>query len=117
MDAVLQDLRYALRTLRRSPGFAAVTIVTLALGIGANTAMFQLLDAVVWRRLPVANPHELVEIRVDDMTHARGTWLREASLTNPIWEQLRRDRDVFAGLLAWADEPLEISTTGAMRKA
>jgi putative ABC transport system permease protein len=117
MDAVLQDLRYAVRGLRQSPTFAAVSIVTLALGIGANTAMFQLLDAVEWRSLPVTDPRQLVEIRVDDMTHARGTWLRESSLTNPIWERLRAERDAFSGLAAWADEPFDISAGGETRKA
>jgi len=87
--------------------------MTLALGIGANTAMFQLLDAVQWRTLPVERPDELVEIRLEDMTHARGSWLRESSLTNPIGERLRGDHEAFATLGAGADEPLE-RTVGFM---
>ena len=62
IDTVSRDLRYALRTLRRSPGFATAAIVTLALGIGATTAIFSLLDAVVLRSLPVERPSELVSL-------------------------------------------------------
>src|SRR5215472_15300990 len=58
-DNLVMDLRYGFRTLRRSPGFTTVAILSLALGIGANTAIFSLLDALVLKMLPVANPQEL----------------------------------------------------------
>ena len=64
LDRLTGDLRYAARTLRGNPGFAAVAIASLALGIGANTAIFQLLDAVRLRSLPVARPHEIVQVRI-----------------------------------------------------
>ncbi|MBI3403628.1 MAG: ABC transporter permease [Acidobacteria bacterium] len=116
-DSILQDIRYALRLLRLNPGFAAVAILSLALGSGANTAIFQLLDAVRLRTLPVIAPEQLVEIRVDDMTHARGTWMRDAALTNPLWEKIREHQDAFAGLFAWADESLDVSSSGEVKKA
>lgn len=62
MDTMMQDLRYALRTLARSPGFSAVVVLTLAFGIGANTAVFTLIHAVMLKQLPVANPHQLYRV-------------------------------------------------------
>src|SRR5579863_4129311 len=60
MSSLLQNLRFALRQLRKSPGFTFTVIVTLALGIGANSAVFTLFDQVLLRMLPVQNPNELV---------------------------------------------------------
>src|ERR1051325_10119954 len=62
---MFQDIRFAGRSLRRSPGFAAVVIVTLALGIGANLTMFSLMRAVLWRPLPYPEPGRIVVIQVD----------------------------------------------------
>src|SRR5580658_4687937 len=65
LETLGQDLRYALRLLRLEPGFFSVAILSLALGIGANTAIFHLLDAVRLRTLPVANPQELLEVEMN----------------------------------------------------
>src|SRR5947209_11769105 len=62
LETVAQDLRFGLRVLRKSPGFTAVAILTLALGIGANTAIFSLIDTVMLRLLPVQKPQELMEV-------------------------------------------------------
>src|SRR5262250_646197 len=64
LETCWQDLRFGLRMLRKSPGFTAVALLTLALGIGANTAIFQLLDSVRLRSMPVRHPQELVEVRL-----------------------------------------------------
>ena len=117
VDSIRQDIRYALRTMRVNPGFVSIAVLCLALGAGANTAMFQLFNAVALRTLPVLAPDQLVELRLDDLTDARGTWLRQPAVSNPIWEQLRRETDPFSGLFAWADETIDISTAGELRKA
>jgi putative ABC transport system permease protein len=105
------DLLYALRVLRLSPVFTLVAVGSLALGIGANTAIFQLLDAVRLRALPVKSPENLVELRIGDMTHARGNWLRDNAFTNPLWEGIRRRQQVFSETFAWADEEVNLSPT------
>ncbi len=102
MEPLLQDIRYACVRFRMSPGFNIVAITLLALGTGGNTAIFQLFDASRLRTLPVKAPQELIEFRIDDMTHARGNWLRNAALTNPLWKQIRGRPNVFTGLFAWA---------------
>src|ERR1700733_194830 len=66
LETLGQDLRYAARLLRLEPGFFSVAVLCLALGIGANTAIFHLLDAVRLRTLPVANPQELVEVQIGE---------------------------------------------------
>ena len=65
MDTLLQDLRYGLRTLIRNPGFTTVAVLTLALGLGTNTAIFSLTDQILLRSLPVQKPDELVVLRSD----------------------------------------------------
>jgi putative ABC transport system permease protein len=92
LETIWQDLRYGARLLRRNPAFALVAILSLALGVGANTAIFQLLDAVRIRTLPVAHPEELVEIRIQkgDGPNPTGSFTGpHAMLTNPLWERLR----------------------------
>src|SRR5215813_13896495 len=64
-DSLVQDLKYGIRQLRTHPVFALTAILSLSLGIGANTAMFTLVDQILLRLLPVQNPHELVQVRLE----------------------------------------------------
>ena len=104
--ALGQDLRYALRQLRKSPGFTVVAIVTLALDIGANTAIYTLLDQALFRSLPVKEPNRLVVLRFsgDDTgsAHARGD--SNLVFSYPMYRDLRDHNSVFSGLIAtsWA---------------
>jgi len=109
IEASLRDLRYAARVLRKSPAFTAVAVLSLALGMGANTAIFQLVDAVRLRTLPVQNPGELAEVRIGDRGPAGGNFNRDEALTNPIWEQVREHRQSFSSIFAWADDAIDIS--------
>ena len=102
-DVLWQELRYSARRLNRSRGFTVVALLTLALGIGANTALFQLLDAVRLRPLPVHRPSELAEIRIRNFVGARGDFsIWHAGATNGIWEQIQARQDAFSGVFAWS---------------
>jgi predicted permease len=103
-EFMIQDLRFALRALRKNWGFAATAILTLALGIGANTAIFELLDVVRLRSLPVANPARLAGVRVKNGTRGFGvtTGDFETTLSYPMWQQIRLHQQSFSGVFAWA---------------
>jgi putative ABC transport system permease protein len=104
---LVADLRYALRALRHSPAFAIVAVVSLALGIGANTAIFTLINAAILRSLPVAHPEELVQVT---MGTGNATYF-----TNPIWEQLRDRQDLFTGVFAYAHTSFNLADAGEER--
>jgi putative ABC transport system permease protein len=102
IETLWQDLRHGARLLRLNPGFASVAILSLALGIGANTSIFQLLDAIRLRTLPVKNPQELVEVQVANRDWTSGSFSGyRPALTNPLWEQLRDRQQAFTGTFAW----------------
>ncbi|MGB6831809.1 MAG: ABC transporter permease, partial [Terracidiphilus sp.] len=105
-----RDLWYGVRTLMRSPGFTAIAVLTLALGIGANTAIFQLLDAVRLRDLPVASPSELTVVRMANRSGWRGNQATAyPALNNPLWEYIRDHQRVFSQVLAWSPTNLGIT--------
>ena len=105
MSSLLHDLRFALRLLRRSPGFAAAVVASLALGIGANTAIFTLLDAVMWRMLPIASPESLLAVG-----------RQEGSAVFPGFTygeyRLMRDDNSMAELAGYSSAPINVSVDG-----
>jgi putative ABC transport system permease protein len=118
MYSVWQDLRHAARLLRLNPGFSIIAILSLALGIGANTAIFQLLDAVRMRTLPVARPWELATVRIADRSWASGNFSsRYNQLTNPQWEQIRTQQRAFSRIAVWSADQLDLANGGEARFA
>src|SRR5205807_3604477 len=105
MNGFIQDLRYALRQLHRSPAFAFVAVITLALGIGANTAVFSVMNAVLLRELPVRDPQRLYYLQIQSGNQppgANNTGNGNSSFSEPVFEALRERKDVFADLIAYA---------------
>jgi len=115
---MIQDLRFGIRMLVKNPGFTLVAIVSLALGIGANTSIFQLLNVVRLKALPVRAPQELVEVRPTDMSGTRGSKSTAyPSVTNPIWEQIRERQQAFSGVAAWGTNDFNLAQGGEVRLA
>ncbi len=116
---MIQDLRFGVRMLLKNKGFTAVAVLSLALGIGANTAIFQLLDAVRLRTLPVADPQELGEVRLADTKGVRGGFANSPfpTLTNPIWELIRDRQEAFSGIFAWGTDTVNLAQGGEVRSA
>src|SRR5205814_6458014 len=120
LETIWQDLRYGVRLLRLNPAFAIVAVLSLALGVGANTAIFELLDALRIRTLPVAHPEQLVEIRIPQgQDDNRSGWFsgRHNTLTNALWEQLRDRQEAFSSVFAWGTPDFEMSAGGESRIA
>jgi predicted permease len=113
VENLLQDIRYALRTFLRNPGFAFIAILTLALGIGANTAIFTILDSVLLRMLPVANPRQLV-VLTDPDQHGMSTGSEAGErhlLAYSEFEYLRDHNEVFSGIFAADSSLMELPVT------
>ncbi len=100
LDETVQDLRHGARVLRQSPALTAVAVLSLALGIGANTAIFSLVDSLLLKTLPVRDPDGLVLLD-------RGSW------TYPIWEQVHaREHELFDGAMAWSTQSFSLTQGG-----
>jgi predicted permease len=109
-DQLSQDLRYGLRSLRKTPAFTAAAVLTIALGVGANTAVFSLVDAVLLQSLPVQNPKELVFLEV------AGTAGRNGPPPYPCIARLRAETSSFTGMAASNSDELRIEIDGRDEK-
>ncbi len=101
LDKLLRDVRFGLRSLRQSPGFAATAILTLALGIGANTAVFSVMNAVLLRSLPVADPDRLVYLRTSNPPRGTGTIDSNETFSYPVYDALRRQSQGLSPVMAY----------------
>ena len=116
IDQLVLDLRQSVRVLRNAPAFTAVAVLSLALGIGANTAIFSIVNAVMLKLLPVRDPGRLVSLVVDKS--ARGKAAEPASyFTNPMWEQIRDHQAVLDGVTAYASQTVDMGVGGEVRRA
>jgi predicted permease len=109
LDSFARDVRYALHALAASPAFTLVAVLSLALGIGANTAIFSLTDALLLKSLPVQHPEQLLLV---DMGEAD-----ENNFPNPVWEQIRDNVPVFSGVFAYSDAQFNLAHGGEVRNA
>src|SRR6202008_2875182 len=115
-DEMFQDLRFGVRMLLKNKSFTAVAVLSLALGIGANTAIFQLLDAVRLRTLPVKAPQALAVVRIADRSWSSGRHEgRYSQITNPMWEQIRDRQEGFSSVFAWAAADFNLAVGGEAR--
>jgi putative ABC transport system permease protein len=108
-SGVLRDFRLGFRHLRMSPAFAWVAILSLALGIGANTAIFQLIDAVLLRTLPVPDPRSLVDVKVSHQGRVGDSVSRQDEFSLAIWRELKRRQQAFSSVAAWGTERLNLA--------
>jgi predicted permease len=114
---LMQDLRYAARVLFRSPAFAITAVLTLALGVGANSAIFHLIDAVRLRTLPVRNPGELAEVRIVGGNDGFGINPgRYGQLPQPVWRELRAHQQAFSDLFGWSMWEMRVGEPSNLRR-
>ena len=118
IDSLRQDLKYALRQFRLNPGFSAIAVLSLALGTGANTAIFQLVDAVRLRTLPVKDPQELTYVDFAKGAERDGNFSTRSSMfTYRQWDLIRRQQQAFSGMAAWSATRFDLTSGGVERFA
>jgi predicted permease len=118
VETLVRDLQYALRVLRHSPGFTVAVLVSLTLAVGANTAIFQLINAVRLRPLPVDRPGELTIIAIGGRDWPSGNYSgRYADLTYPLWSEIRSHADPFSSVLAWSQSSFDLAPRGQQKFA
>ncbi len=110
MRSIGKDIQFALRTFRKSPVFTAVALLSLALGIGANTAIFSLLDQVLLRLMPVRNPKQLVVLHMEGF-HYGNNWGQNA-LSYPMYRDLAEHNSAFTGLLCYFSTDFSVGFNG-----
>src|SRR5947209_8092084 len=110
MNTVWQDLRYGARMLLKSPGFTIIAVLTLALGIGANTAIFTLLDQILLRLLPVKEPQQLVQLAMKGF-HYGSNWGMNA-LSYPMYQDFSANNSVFSGMFCRFGYPFSLTFSG-----
>jgi predicted permease len=106
-----RDLKFALRQMRQTPIVSGVALLSLALGIGANVAIFSLVNALILKALPIHEPERLVQIQLTDANPSRNT----TSFTNPQWEYLRDHEEIFTGATAVGYARFNLNATGESR--
>src|SRR5262245_12911156 len=108
VESLVQDVGYALRLLRKRPAFTAAVTLSLALGIGANTAIFSLIDAVMWRALPIKDPEGLMLLVRRSGTSVQG------GFTYQQYRLMRTQNHVLADLAAWSTARINVGIDGAI---
>ena len=116
-DGLGNDIRLAARQLRLNPGFALVALLSLALGVGANTAIFALIDAVVLRTLPVPDPQQLADVHLVHGLRVGSSVARQKDFSSAIWEHLRTQQQAFSSIAAWSTEGFNLGHGGEARNA
>jgi predicted permease len=117
MESIIQDLRYAIRMLGKSPAFTIVAVLTLALGIGANTAIFTLINAVILKMLPVRDVERLVVLGDPTLAHSRSHGTPQTDIFSyPLYREIREHNNVFDDVMA-AGELHRVRTTDASGKS
>jgi putative ABC transport system permease protein len=107
IESILGDVRYAVRRIGKGPAFSITAILVMGLGIGANTAIFSLLDAVTLKSLPVAEPDRLIQVRMGE---------RREVFSNPIWEYIRDHQQVFDAMLAYSSTTFDLASGGGEKR-
>ena len=118
MEKYSGDLRFGLRQLRLNPMFTAVAVLSLALGIGANVAIFRLIDAIRLRQLPVSHPEQLAYLDFAKNSRRSGWWsTRSANFTSKLWDSIQQHQQAFSGMIAWSAQSFNLAQQGKARYA